>query len=215
MTALCIILAVLLILALVLLIPVGAEAEYDECGVTAWLLIGPFRVILYPRPPKAEDEKRGKKKKEKKKKEPEGEEKTKKGGTLGLIKELIPVGIEALGAFKRGLVIKLLRLYFSFGGEDPAKAAMSFGGASAAAGMIVPLLQRNFKVKDMDIRSNVDFTSEETVVYAHADLRIRLITLLALALKAGAKALRIYLRHDKQKKAAAAARQPNEAEKGK
>lgn len=207
MVALCIIMAVLLVIVIILLIPVGAEAEYDEPGVTLWLRIGAVRKALYPRPPKPEGEEKTPAKKEK---EP-GEEKTKKGGTLQLIKELLPVGIEALGKFKRGLIIKKLRMYFCFGGDDPAKVALSFGGASAGAGMIVPLLQQNFRIKEMDIRNSVDFTSAENRVYAHADIRIRPITLIAIALTAGVKALKIFLR---RKKEARAVKPAAEAEKG-
>jgi len=207
MVALCIIMAVLLVIVIILLIPVGAEAEYDEPGVTLWLRIGAVRKALYPRPPKPEGEE---KKTAKKEKEP-SQEKTKKGGTLQLIKELLPVGIEALGKFKRGLIIKKLRLYFCFGGDNPAKVALSFGGASAGAGMIVPLLQQNFRIKEMDIRNSVDFTSAENRVYAHADIRIRPITLIAIALTAGVKALKIFLR---RKKEARAVKPAAEAEKG-
>ncbi|MBO7738834.1 MAG: DUF2953 domain-containing protein, partial [Oscillospiraceae bacterium] len=108
MIALCIIMAILLVIVVILLVPVGAEAEYDRPGATLWLRIGCIRKILYPRPPKPEGEKKPKKekpKKEKTKKQPE-ENEPKKGGTLQLIMQLIPVGIEALGRFKRGLIIK-------------------------------------------------------------------------------------------------------------
>ena len=210
MTALCIIMAVLLVIVIILLIPVGAEAEYDEPGVTLWLRIGAFKKVLYPRPPKPEGEK--KPKKEKKKKDESAEEKPKKGGTLKLIMELIPVGLEALGKLKRSLLIKKLRLYFCFGGEDPAKVAMSFGGASAGAGMLVPMLQSNFRIKEMDIRNSVDFTSKEPRVYAHADIRVRPIAVIAIAVVAGVKTLKIVIKRNK----AAKAEQPEriEAQKG-
>lgn len=202
MIALCIIMAVLVI---ILLIPVGAEAEYDRPGATLWLRIGGIRKILYPRPPKPEGKKKPKKEKPPKETEP------KKGGTLQLIMQLIPVGIEALGRFKRGLIIKKLTLWFCFGGDDPAKIAMNFGGASAGAGMIVPLLQSHFRIKEMDVRNGVDFTSSETTVYAHADIRIRIITVLAIAVTAGIKTLKIFTARKKEAKAAAA---KPEAEKG-
>ena len=210
MIALCIIMAVLLVIVIILLIPVGAEAEYDRPGATVWLRIGGVRKILYPRPPKPEGEKKPKKEK-KKKEEPEKEAEPKKGGTLQLIMQLIPVGIEALGRFKRGLIIKKLTLWFCFGGDDPAKVAMSFGGASAGAGLIVPLLQRNFRIKEIDVQNGVDFTSSETMVYAHADIRIRIITILAIAVTAGIKTLKIFTARRKEAKASAA---KPEAEKG-
>lgn len=210
MTALCIIMAVLLIIVIILFIPVGAEAEYDEPGVTLWLRIGAFRKVLYPRPPKPEGKERVKK--EKKKKEEPAEEKPKKGGTLGLIMELIPVAIEALGRLKRSLLIKKLRLWFCFGGEDPAKVAMSFGGASAGAGMLVPMLQSNFRIKEMDIRNSVDFMSNETRVYAHADIRIRPIAVIAIAAAAGVKALKVIIKRNKTAKATGP--KPAETQKG-
>ena len=210
MIALCIIMAVLLVIVIILLIPVGAEAEYDLPGATVWLRIGGIRKLLYPRPPKPEGEKKAKKEKTKKE-EPPKEEQTKKGGTLQLIMQLIPVAIEALGRFKRGLIIKKLTLWFCFGGDDPAKVAMSFGGASAGAGMIVPLLQSNFRIKEMDVRNGVDFTSSETTVYAYADIRIRIATILAIAFTAGIKTLKIFIARKKEAKAATV--EP-EAEKG-
>ena len=197
MTALCIIMVVMLVLLLLLLIPVGAQAEYDEPGLTLWLRIGALRLKLYPRPSKPEGEKKPKKEKKKKEKE---KEKPKKGGTLKLIMELIPVAVDALGRLKRALLIKRLRLYFCFGGEDPAKAAMSFGGASAGAGMLVPLLRNNFRVREMDIRNSVDFTATDTRVYANADIRVRIGAVLAIAVLAGVRALKIFLRQNKTEK---------------
>lgn len=210
MIALCIIMAVLLVIVIILLIPVGAEAEYDRPGATVWLRIGGIRKILYPRPPKPEGEEKTKKEKKKKEK-PEKAAEPKKGGTLQLIMQLIPVGIEALGRFKRGLIIKKLTLWFCFGGDDPAKVAVSFGGASAGAGLIVPMLQRNFRIKEIDVQNGVDFTSAETTVYAHADIRIRIITILAIAVTAGIKTLKIFAARKKEAKASAA---KPEAEKG-
>ena len=210
MIALCIIMAVLLVIVIILLIPVGAEAEYDRPGATVWLRIGGIRKTLYPRPPKPEGEEKPKKEKKKKEK-PEKAAEPKKGGTLQLIMQLIPVGIEALGRFKRGLIIKKLTLCFCFGGDDPAKVAMSFGGASAGAGLIVPMLQRNFRIKEIDVQNGVDFTSAETTVYAHADIRIRIITILAIAVTAGIKTLKIFAARKKEAKASAA---KPEAEKG-
>ena len=210
MIALCIIMAVLLVIVIILLIPVGAEAEYDRPGATVWLRIGGIRKILYPRPPKPEGEEKPQKEKKKKEK-PEKAAEPKKGGTLQLIMQLIPVGIEALGRFKRGLIIKKLTLWFCFGGDDPDKVAMSFGGASAGAGVIVPMLQRNFRIKEIDVQNGVDFTSAETTVYAHADIRIRIITILAIAVTAGIKTLKIFTARKKEAKASAA---KPEAEKG-
>ena len=94
---------------------------------------------------------------------------------------------------------------------ETAKVAMSFGGASAGAGMLVPVLQSNFHIKQMDIRSSVDFTSSGTRVYAHADIRIRPIAAIAIAAVAGVKLLKVLI----QKKTAKAEQPEPETQKGK
>ena len=55
MLALYIIGGILLLIFLLLLVPVGGEAEYDEAGFRLWLRAGPLRLPLLPREPKPGD----------------------------------------------------------------------------------------------------------------------------------------------------------------
>jgi hypothetical protein len=207
MIALYIVGGILLLLVLILLIPVGGEAEYDEDGFRLWLRLGPLRLVLLPKEHKPEDEEKKKKKaaekaekkaakKKEKEKLKEEKPKEKKGGGLKEILELIPVGTRALGRLIRALRFKRIELAFRFGGaEDPSKAAMGFGGAWAGAGVLVPLLKKKLKVKHVDVRSSVDFTAEKTLVYAHGDLRVRPLLVVAIALRAGLRALIIHKKY--------------------
>ncbi len=198
MTALYIICAVLLLLTLLLALPVGGEAEYSEEGFRLWLRIGAIRkrVDLAPKnedKEKPRGEKKDKKpKKEKKKKSGEkaslGE---KLGGGLENFRELLPIITQTLGKLKRSLIIKKLELSFCAAAPDPARAALSFGAASAGAGMVVPFLQSNFRIKSMDVRNSVDFTASKSRVYAHADIRIRVGAALAIAISAGVRYMKL------------------------
>lgn len=175
--------AIAVLITLLLTAQTGLELEYDEDGVTAWLRIGAVKKKIIPAAPKKDKSEKEDKKKSKKK--PEAAEKHKKGGKLKNFKELLAIITEALGKLKRGVKIRDLTLHFTFAStDDPAKAALSFGAASAGAGVIVPILHSNFRIKNIDVQNFVDFTADETRVYAHADVRITLAVFIAIALKA-------------------------------
>lgn len=173
-----------LVIVILLTAQTGLEIEYDESGFTAWLRIGAVKKKIIP----SAEEKKGepKKKKEKKKnKKPKPAENHKKGGKLKNFKELLAIITDSLGKLKRGVKIRDLTLRFTFASaDDPAGAALKFGAASAGAGIAVPILYSNFRIKNIDIQNFADFTANETSVYAHADVRITLAVFIAIALKA-------------------------------
>lgn len=178
MKALIIIGCILLALFLIGLIRAGVEAEYSQDGFSLRLHGGPFRFVIFPRK-KADTQKapREKKKKQKKKSEPEGEQDKppkKIGGTIDLVLQALPVLKDFLSRFFHKLLIKDLTVYFGSGGEDPYKAAMNFGYVSAAAGMILPVLENNFRVKKRDIRTNISFDADKPYIYLHVWLSIAL-----------------------------------------
>jgi hypothetical protein len=72
------------VLVLLCLIPLGVRAVYNSEGFKLWLLIGPVRIFLFPKP-KKEKEKKEAPKKEKTtdtKKKPAEKQESKKGGSL-------------------------------------------------------------------------------------------------------------------------------------
>ena len=91
--------AVLLLLFLLGQLRLGAVGEYGPGGAGAWFRAGPVRIRLYPR------RRSGPSKKEKApkpgKEHPAGE--ACGGGLLELMKELLPLALEAAGCFRRRL----------------------------------------------------------------------------------------------------------------
>ena len=93
--------AVLLLLFLLGQLRLGAVGEYGPGGAGAWFRAGPVRIRLYPR------RRSGPSKKEKApkpgKEHPAGE--ACGGGLLELMKELLPLALEAAGCLQTGMPI--------------------------------------------------------------------------------------------------------------
>ena len=124
--------AVLLLLFLLGQLRLGAVGEYGPGGAGAWFRAGPVRIRLYPR------RRSGPSKKEKApkpgKEHPAGE--ARGGGLLELMKELLPLALEAAGCFRRRLRVDQLELKLTIGAADPGDAAIRYGQANALLGSI-------------------------------------------------------------------------------
>ena len=193
-----VLLVILIILALILLLRVGVIAEYSEAGAEVALKVGPvlFRII-----PGKEKPTTGKKeKKEKKKEKKEGKEKPKRGGSFDMFMELIPQALDMLGAFRRKLLIKDLRMHFVSAADSPYSAAMNFGYASAAVGMVLPLIENAFNLKNRDITTDVSFTDKSSTIYVKADISIIIYQVLYIALAYGLGMLKTYIKHNRRNK---------------
>jgi len=199
MTALYVILGILLFFFLIGQIRVGAMMEYDENGFAVKLKVAAFWFALYPRPEKDKKPRRKKAKKEKpKSKEAAGEpEPKKKGGALGLILELVPEAVEAVGVLFRKIGMDILVLHLTWAAEDPASAAMGYGAANAVMGAIYHPLDRAFRIKKSDIDISVDFEQKKPSIYAKAALAITLGQIVTLVIHYGYKALRIWMKRRK------------------
>ena len=205
MTALVVILAIILALFLVSLIRVGAVAEYHRGGFVLRIRVGPLRFAVWPgreKPGKAR-----KKKPEKKKKAepvlPEGV-----GGKLELVRQILPVVAQAAGEMKRRLRIDTLTLHLTWAASDPASAALGFGAANAAAGVLYGLLKENFDLRDADVGVSVDFQQTNPTVYVKAALSLTIGQGVSFGLRFGARLLSIWMNgrgqrsgHDKKKEA--------------
>lgn len=196
MTALYVILGILLFFVLIGQIRVGGLVEYSESGLIAKLKVWLFWFDLYPRPEEKEKTPRSKKPK-KEKAEQEGEGAPKKGGNLGLILELVPVAVEAVGVLLRKVRMDILVLHLTWAAEDPASVAMGYGAANGAMGMIYHPLDAAFRIKKSDIDIKVDFDWKEPVIYGKAILTITIGQIVTLAVHYGYQALRIWMKRRK------------------
>jgi len=162
-------LAVLLALAL---LRFGVEAEYSADGIWAVAYAGVFRFRVYPK-------KTGKKRrteklsrvKRKVKKDDKGPG-AKKPGPVGDLRGILQTTKKMLHRLRRKLLIKKLTVYYTAAGADPVRTAMAFGGANAAIGTILPMIENCFKVKNRQINVKADFELEEPGVYINAALSI-------------------------------------------
>lgn len=191
MTALKILLGILLILFLLGWIRAGGSAEYSQEGLLVRVRVGAVWIQVFPVKEKTGEKKPKKEKKEKTPKEPE----PKKGGRLAMVKELLPMACEAAGELKRRIRIDKLLLDFVSGGSNAANTAMIFGYSNAAVGMLLPLFEHNFNVKERRVRTAMDFTAKEPTVYIYAAFSGRIGQLVNFALRFGWKFLRVYLRN--------------------
>lgn len=178
-------------------IRVGGDVEYSAEGLRARIRLGIFHLTVFPlkkKPRKAEQ--KGTKPKEKKTK-PSKEKKPKQGGSLGRFKGYVSLGCEAAGALKRRIRIDDLKLDLLMAGEDAYQVAMGFGHANAVLGMLWPLLDQNFEVKDHRFRTGVDFLKPKPEIYAFAAFSARIGQLISFAIRYGIKFF-ILMRANKQ-----------------
>lgn len=185
---------ILLLFWLIGLIRIGGLAEYSEDGITVRLRIGRFWRTVYPAEPKPAKQEKRKEKKEKPK--TSANDGKKKGGTVKLLLKLLPVAVELAGKLLRKIRIDLLTIHLIWADRDPAKTATGYGAAHAAVGMIYPIFDHNFRIKDRDIRIDADFTESEPYVYIEAALTLTLGQLLSLLIRYGIRALRVWMEHN-------------------
>jgi len=161
MLALAITISVILLIAL---LRFGVIVEYGEAGFQLWAKAGIIKFQLMDE----DKEKKPKKKKEK------------KGSAIDLIKpgnlsafiDMLRAVKNTLSRLKRKLLIKQLTLYYTSAGDDPANTAIRFGATNVIFVAIVPLLERNFRIKRRDFRVSADFNTNEQSIYAKITITI-------------------------------------------
>lgn len=153
----------MVVLALLLLLPVGVDANLENASGNIRAKVGPvnFEVFSFPGEKGAKARRREKKKKSGNIGETAGEEKKKveKRPDPDYILALIKMGLHALGRFRRKLSVDLLEARLVCGGSDPYSTAMSYGYISAAVGTLIPLIERAIKLRRHDIDVDIDFDS--------------------------------------------------------
>lgn len=200
MTVLIVLACILLVLILLLQLRVGAAVSYSETGLFLNIKVGPFTIRVLPAGEKKE--KPAKPAKQKTAQEPK-REKSKRGvkDTIAVALKFVPLIGEAAGQFKRKIRIDRLRLYVIWASDDPASAATGYGAGNAVLGMLWPVVEHNFKVKERDLRVDVDFERSTPAVTADAQATLTVGQSLSLGIRLGIKVLNIYLgtrREDKQ-----------------
>ena len=175
--------------------------EYSAQGLLVKVRMGAVWLQLYPRKQKAEKKKPLKKRKEKKpEKKTEKEMDQKAGGTLALVKRYLPLVGEAAGGMKKRITIDRLFIDFTAASQDAAGAAMAFGYANMAIGMLWPVFEQNFVVKDHSFRTDVDFTAQSPTIYLNAVFSIRIGQLVSFAIRLLWRFVQLYRQGKKDQK---------------
>lgn len=185
---------VLLAVWLIGRIRLGAAVAYSEAGFALSVKAGPKRIQLMPAKKKTEKKKPRKEKKtrEKTKGKPEKPKRAVKD-TVSIAMQLLPLVGEAAGRFKRKIRIDYVRLHIIWGAADPAAAAKGYGAGNAAMGILWPVIEHNFNVKEHDLRVDVDFERSKPEIIAGAQVTITIGQCFSLSLRLGFKAFKIFL----------------------
>lgn len=204
------------ILTALAILPLGVSAQYDSGGALVRLILGPVKLILYPRP--HSPSKKEKKPKEKKQEEKTSEKETQEasapvkkkeasgdpqGGDWKDFLPLFRVAMDFLGNFRRKLRVRDLEMKLILAGDDPCDLAVNYGRAWAALGNLMPKLERFLVIRKRNLEVECDFTSEKTLVFVRLELTITLGRLLGLAVVYGIRGLREYLKISKKRKGGA------------
>jgi hypothetical protein len=190
-----ILMLIVLVLWLLSLVRMGASVNYDDSGLVVKARVGPVKFIVFPM------KKKDKPPKQKKKRRLKEEEPPKKGGNLALVRNFLPLATEAAGRFKKKIRIDKIELDLIWGASDPAAAAMGYGWANAALGMLWPLIEHNFNVRERQLRTSVDYSANQPIITIRAAFSLTIGQGAVLGVVLGLKVLKLFRKEQKLKEA--------------
>ena len=76
--------------------------------------------------------------------------------------------------------------------DDPCDLAVNYGRAWAALGNLMPILESQLVIKKRNLEVECDFTSDNTRIFARAELTITLGRVFSLGLVHGLRIIREY-----------------------
>ena len=194
---------VLLMVAVVLLVPIGADVGYVGGEFRLAARMDGFAYQLLPKKPadpnKPPREKKPKKEKPPKEPKPEEEAKPKKKLNLNFSKEelfeLVKKAINGLGKFGK-LTVRRFMLHYTAAGQDPYNTAMTFGYVNWALSTLAPVCAQKFRITgDVDVWTDVDFTTEKMRVDLELSVTLRLIQVVHMALAVAFGALGVLIKN--------------------
>ena len=155
----------------------GGSVLWNGTEFTVWARVGLLRVQVWPLRKKKKP-KPAKKKPVRSSNPPQPKEEPKPALSFHKVRELLetwlPLVCEAAGRLRRAIRVDLLELRLTMGGSDPGDTALLYGGANALLGMILPLFEHAFQVRERRISTSVDFEAESTRVHLRADISLTL-----------------------------------------
>lgn len=196
MTGWIVLLILVLLLVLLSQLPLGVRLRYDDGGVSVKVRAGVLAFRAYPMKKK----KPKKEKKAKKETVPKPKPKPDLKALWPLLRELIPVGKEAMEKMTDRLRIDELTVHLIWAEEDPADAAIHYGYAWAASEAGLAFLEARFPIRRRDIRLELDYQREGPEISLTLALSLKLGHLLAVGIPAAIRALGVILQYRKERK---------------
>ena len=171
------------ILALIAIIPIGTSILYDDAGLRAFAIVGPFRVCVYPV-----------KKHEKKEKVKKQNSQKAKGGSIQDFLPLLDQVLDFLSAFKGKIRVPYLEMKLILAGDDPSDLAVNYGRGWSLLGNLMPLLDSAFIIRRRNLEVECDFLADQTTITAQFDLSITIGRTVSLVIIHGVPVLREFLK---------------------
>lgn len=211
------------IIILILLLPIGADIGYENGLLHVSAKAGPLLLQLFPRHREKERKQKPPKPPKEKKEEKSAEEKPKEKKERKLnfnfdeIMELVQIALRSLGRFGKKFKVDRFVFHFLAAGRDPYNTVMAYNTVNAALSSLGPLCAERFHVKNSDVWTDIDFTTEDFHIDFALAMTVRIGQIFGLVFAIGFGALKILLRNKKRLKreaADAAKAEPVEAEPG-
>lgn len=172
--------ALVALLVLLALLPVGLRVIYDQDGLHAKLLVAFLSFKLNLTEINEMQLQRRLKRKKRIEEDPNYQPRIiKPNGTLREFFPLLDLYLQLLFNEKYKLRVKLLELKLTMAADDPFDLAMNYGKAQTILNGLMPQLERFLNIKKKKLDVGCDFLAEETMLYARADLLIPLSMLIA------------------------------------
>lgn len=215
----------LLILALIGFFPLGAYVRYDSQGFVVKILAGFLRITVFP----LKKKRKRKKTKPEPAKQEQAQQESAMPGTMevspqqpqskldaekdkgketngGKIQDFLPmvrVALEFLNQFRKMLRVNHLQLKLILAGDDPCDLAVNYGRAWAALDNLLPMLEKVVSIKKRDVEVECDFTAQDTLITAQAELTLFFWQLLFLGAVYGFRMIKELLIFKKKRKGGA------------
>lgn len=176
---------------ILLLLAVRVRVVFEHNALEVWAGYGPGNLQVYPRTKK---EKKVKKEHHKKEKPPKKTKKKKSGFLPPFTPETVfaylKMVMNTLGGLLHQIRIPELKLHLTVGNEDAAKTAITYGRVSAAAGTVLPSLEKACRIRELDVFIQPDFTEGKQEIALDITVSTIPLMLVICVLKLGIRFLR-------------------------
>lgn len=166
------------IILIIFFLPVGIRARYQNAELKIWYVIGPFRLLRYPEDAKSRERKKNSKINIRTVLNEPIKANRAYNNVLGDFLAELKTTLGLFWYLRPKLHIKQLVMKLTLAGTDPAVVSMQYGGAWAAIGAILPVLEEGFILGKRELDVDCDFSGGVTTLDAKLDISIGLGRLL-------------------------------------